>query len=75
MSSWKQKRARPLGAEPPIITADTGEIVGKGYPTLYFTPASAKQRPGKSIGGLQLVLNFRLGTICAGTCMGVSLLK
>jgi hypothetical protein len=45
-------------------------MASEGYPTLYFTLASAKQRPGTSMGGLQLVLNFRFGAICAGTCMG-----
>jgi len=49
---------------------DCGEMVGEGYPTLYFTIASAKQRPGTSMGGLQFVLNFRSGAICAGTCKG-----
>ena len=40
------------------------------YATLWFTLASAKQRPRTSIGGLQSVLNFVFGAICAGTCTG-----
>jgi hypothetical protein len=46
------------------------DVPGGDYATLWFTLASAKQRPGTSIGGLQSVLNFGVGVICAGTCTG-----
>jgi hypothetical protein len=34
---------------------------------LWFNPASAKQRPGTSIGGLQSTLTLGCGAICPGT--------
>jgi hypothetical protein len=53
-----------------LIEAEPVEKLQAGYPTLSFTPASAKQRPRTSMGGLQSVLNFRFGVFRAGTCTG-----
>ena len=54
----------------PCVSAEFRHVPGADYATLWFTLASAKQRPGTSIGGLQSVLNFGFGVICAGTCTG-----
>jgi hypothetical protein len=61
-----------------LIPCDTLSLAGQehgrhplaDYATVWFTLASAKQRPRISIGGLQSVLNFVFGASCAGTFTG-----
>jgi hypothetical protein len=62
-----------------LIPCDTLRLAGRvhsraiplaDYASLWLTLTYAKQRPRTSIGGLQSVLNFAFGAICAGTCTG-----
>src|SRR6478672_4706514 len=49
-----------------LVTATVAQREA-GHATLWFNLASAKQRPGTSIGGLQSTLTLGCGAICPGT--------